>query len=158
MKRLTCEICGSTDLIKQDGVFVCHECGTKYSVEEAKKLMAEGIVEVTKPVDVQKTDRIEEPNALKNPHLNDRSTKETANDANSMKYSEIYPSSREELKCEQYEDMTDIDIGESYADSEQETYENMSKEGGNDGSNFGIALAVVGIIFVVCLLFKWGLG
>lgn len=41
MKRITCEMCGSTDLIKQDGVFVCQSCGTKYSVEEAKKMMME---------------------------------------------------------------------------------------------------------------------
>lgn len=38
MKQLTCEMCGSTDLMKQDGVFVCQTCGCKYSVEEAKKL------------------------------------------------------------------------------------------------------------------------
>lgn len=37
MKRLTCEMCGGTDLVKQDGVFVCQYCGTKYSTEEAKK-------------------------------------------------------------------------------------------------------------------------
>ena len=41
MKRLTCEVCGGTDLIKQDGVFVCQSCGCKYSVEEAQKLMRE---------------------------------------------------------------------------------------------------------------------
>lgn len=39
MKGLTCELCGSNDLVKQDGVFVCQSCNTKYSVEEAKKLM-----------------------------------------------------------------------------------------------------------------------
>lgn len=37
MKQLTCEMCGGTDLIKQDGVFVCQNCGMKYSAEEAKK-------------------------------------------------------------------------------------------------------------------------
>lgn len=47
MKQLTCEMCGSTDLMKQDGVFVCQSCGTKYSVEEAKKMMVEGTVDVT---------------------------------------------------------------------------------------------------------------
>lgn len=47
MKRLTCEMCGSTDLIKQDGVFVCQTCGCKYSIEEAKKMMVEGIVDVS---------------------------------------------------------------------------------------------------------------
>lgn len=47
MKQLTCEMCGSTDLIKQDGVFVCQSCGIKYSVEEARKLMIEGKVDVS---------------------------------------------------------------------------------------------------------------
>lgn len=46
MKQLTCEMCGGTDLIKQDGVFVCQNCGMKYSAEEAKKMMVEGTVKV----------------------------------------------------------------------------------------------------------------
>lgn len=48
MKQLTCEMCGGTDLLKQDGVFVCQSCGCKYSVEEAKKMMVEvsGAVQV----------------------------------------------------------------------------------------------------------------
>lgn len=47
MKQLTCEMCGSTDLVKQDGVFVCQTCGCKYSIEEAKKMMIEGTVDVS---------------------------------------------------------------------------------------------------------------
>lgn len=47
MKQLTCEMCGSTDLLKQEGCFVCQTCGTKYSVEEAKKMMIEGTVDVS---------------------------------------------------------------------------------------------------------------
>ena len=47
MNQLTCEMCGGTDLIKQDGVFVCQNCGIKYSVEEAKKMMIEGVVDVS---------------------------------------------------------------------------------------------------------------
>ena len=39
MKQLTCELCGSTELIKQDGFFVCQDCGCKYTLEEAKKMM-----------------------------------------------------------------------------------------------------------------------
>lgn len=39
MKQLTCEMCGGTDLIKQDGVFVCQNCGCKYSAEDAKTLI-----------------------------------------------------------------------------------------------------------------------
>ena len=56
----------------------------------------------------------------------------------------------------QYAEVTDI--GEDDFESEQETQDEMSEKSGNGGSNLGIALAVVGIIFVVCLLFKWGLG
>lgn len=46
MKQLICEMCGSVDLIKQDGVFVCQTCGCKYSVEEARKMMIEGTVSI----------------------------------------------------------------------------------------------------------------
>jgi len=59
MKKLTCEMCGSTDLLKQDGVFVCQTCGCKYSVEEARKMMVEGVVEVSGTVKVDDTDKID---------------------------------------------------------------------------------------------------
>lgn len=60
MKQLTCEMCGSTDLMKQDGVFVCQSCGCKYSVEEARKMMVEGTVEVTGTVRVDNSAAREE--------------------------------------------------------------------------------------------------
>jgi uncharacterized Zn finger protein (UPF0148 family) len=41
MKQIVCEMCSSTDLIKHEGLFVCQSCGSKYSVEEAKKMMVE---------------------------------------------------------------------------------------------------------------------
>ena len=41
MAGLKCELCGSTDFIKEGGVFVCQKCGMKYSLEEAKRVMAE---------------------------------------------------------------------------------------------------------------------
>ncbi len=41
MKRFVCETCGSSKLIKQDGLYICEYCRTKYSVEEAKKLFVE---------------------------------------------------------------------------------------------------------------------
>lgn len=47
MKVIQCEMCGSHDLIKKDGVFVCENCGTKYTLEEAKKLMIDGVVSVS---------------------------------------------------------------------------------------------------------------
>ena len=37
MKQLVCEMCGSNDLVKDNGLFVCQSCGCKYTVEEAKK-------------------------------------------------------------------------------------------------------------------------
>lgn len=46
MVRIQCELCGSSDLIKDDGMFVCQHCGCKYTLEEAKKLMIEGTVKI----------------------------------------------------------------------------------------------------------------
>lgn len=54
MKALVCEMCGSQDLIKQDGMFVCQSCGTKYSVEDAKKMMVEGTVQIDNSAYVEK--------------------------------------------------------------------------------------------------------
>lgn len=39
MKAIVCEMCNSNDVVKNDGLYVCQNCGTKYSAEEAKKLM-----------------------------------------------------------------------------------------------------------------------
>ena len=59
MKQLVCEMCGSSDLLKEDGVFVCQTCGCKYSVEEARKMMVEGTVEVKGTVKIDNTDQIQ---------------------------------------------------------------------------------------------------
>ncbi|MCM1509062.1 MAG: hypothetical protein NC177_18280 [Ruminococcus flavefaciens] len=59
MKQLTCEMCGSTELLKQDGVFICQTCGTKYSVEEAKRMMVEGTVDVQGTVKVDNSAFVE---------------------------------------------------------------------------------------------------
>ena len=66
MKQLTCEMCGSTDLIKTDGYFVCQFCGCKYTVEEAKKIMIDGVVEVQGTVSVDNTELLQ--NTVKNAH------------------------------------------------------------------------------------------
>lgn len=47
MKKTTCEMCGGTDILKKDGVFVCQNCGCKYSLEEARKMIIEGNVDVS---------------------------------------------------------------------------------------------------------------
>lgn len=80
MKQLTCEMCGSTELMKQDGVFVCQTCGTKYSVEEAKKMMVEGTVEVAGTVKVDDSAKI----------ANYYTMAENAYDASNQKEAESY--------------------------------------------------------------------
>lgn len=80
MKALTCEMCGSTNLIKEGGVFVCQSCGTKYSVEEAKKMMVEGTVDVKGTVKVDTSDE------LKNLYEIARRAKDSDNSENATKY------------------------------------------------------------------------
>ena len=41
MKAIVCEMCGSQDIVKQDGMYICQSCGTKYDIEEAKRLLIE---------------------------------------------------------------------------------------------------------------------
>ncbi len=83
MKQLTCEMCGSTDLMKQDGVFVCQSCGTKYSVEEAKKMMVEGTVDVS-----GSTIKVDTSGELKNLYELARRAKADNNSENAQKYYE----------------------------------------------------------------------
>lgn len=45
--------------MKQDGAFVCQNCGMKYSVEEAKKMMIEGTVDVQGTVKVDNSAFVE---------------------------------------------------------------------------------------------------
>lgn len=83
MKQLTCEMCGSTDLLKQDGVFVCQSCGTKYSVEEAKRMMIEGTVEVQGVVKVDSSEK------LKNLYQIARRARDDENSENAAKYYDL---------------------------------------------------------------------
>ena len=48
MSVIKCEMCGSNRLIKKDGLYQCEFCGTKYTPDEAKKLIITGSVEITK--------------------------------------------------------------------------------------------------------------
>ena len=58
MKQIKCELCGSIELIKQEGVYVCQHCGAKYSSEEAKKMMVDGVVEVTGKLKLDSSDKL----------------------------------------------------------------------------------------------------
>lgn len=39
MRAIVCEMCGGRELLKQDDVYICQSCGTRYAPEEAKKLV-----------------------------------------------------------------------------------------------------------------------
>lgn len=84
MKQLACEMCGSTDLVKQDGVFVCQSCGCKYSIEEARKMMVEGTVDVT-----GSTIKVDTSDELKNLYQIARRSKDAENNENAAKYYEM---------------------------------------------------------------------
>ncbi len=51
MSAMVCELCGSNDIVKQDGLFVCQQCGAKYTLEEAKKLLGNVKTETTVRID-----------------------------------------------------------------------------------------------------------
>ena len=40
MKKVSCEVCGSTGLVKEGELFVCQECGVGYTLEDVKKQVA----------------------------------------------------------------------------------------------------------------------
>lgn len=41
MKKIVCEVCNSQNIKKENGIFICKECGTEYSLDEVKNLMQE---------------------------------------------------------------------------------------------------------------------
>lgn len=82
LKQLKCEMCGSADLLKQDGVFVCQSCGIKYSVEDAKKMMFEGTV------DVQGVVKIDDSDELKKLYQAARNARETSDYATALRHYE----------------------------------------------------------------------
>lgn len=55
MKALKCELCGGTEIVKDGDFFVCQNCGMKYTLESAKKMMVEGVVQVEGTVKTDKT-------------------------------------------------------------------------------------------------------
>ena len=50
MKKIVCELCEGMEFTKVDGMFVCSNCGTKYSAEEAKGMMREVEGDAVAPV------------------------------------------------------------------------------------------------------------
>ena len=55
MKKMVCDLCGSGEFTKDDeGLFVCDYCRTKYTPQQAKKMMVEGVVRVDRTDEVEK--------------------------------------------------------------------------------------------------------
>lgn len=56
MKKMQCEVCGSTEIKKvSDGIFECQSCGVQYNTTEVKKLL----VEVTGKVKIDHSEEVE---------------------------------------------------------------------------------------------------
>ena len=51
MQAIRCELCGSQDIVKEDGLFVCRNCKTKYSPDEARKLVGTVKIDNSETVD-----------------------------------------------------------------------------------------------------------
>lgn len=51
MKAMVCELCGSNDFVKQDNYFVCQHCRTKYTLEDAKKLLGTVKIDTSEELD-----------------------------------------------------------------------------------------------------------
>ncbi|MBQ8931959.1 MAG: hypothetical protein IJ045_05955 [Ruminiclostridium sp.] len=59
MGKIICEMCGNSDLLKDGDYFVCQFCSAKYTVEDARKMMIEGTVDVQGTVKVDNSDFIQ---------------------------------------------------------------------------------------------------
>lgn len=80
MNELICEMCGSNNIVKQDGLYICQSCSTKYSVEEARRMMAGETVEV------EGTVKIDSSSELANLYEIARRARDTNNSENALKY------------------------------------------------------------------------
>lgn len=54
MKKIVCEACGGTDLVKEGDFFVCQNCGVKYTVADVQKIIFDGPIEVKGKVQIDK--------------------------------------------------------------------------------------------------------
>lgn len=76
MKAFICEMCNSRDMLKDGDYIICQSCGTKYAIEEAKKMM----------VEVEGTVKIDRSDVLKNSIANARRAKQKEDWEETEKY------------------------------------------------------------------------
>lgn len=92
MQKIVCEVCGSNQIEKIDDRFICQHCGTRYSIDEARKLI--GSVSI---------DRTSE---LQNLYILARRAKDNDDSENASKYYDMIlqenPDSWEALFYQQY--------------------------------------------------------
>ena len=43
MNKLVCEMCGGTNIIKENGVYICENCGVQYSLEAARQMLGDSV-------------------------------------------------------------------------------------------------------------------
>ncbi|MHB1453886.1 MAG: CFI-box-CTERM domain-containing protein [Saccharofermentanales bacterium] len=115
MKPLTCEMCSSNDLIKQDSVYVCQNCGTKYSVEEAKKLMIEGTVEITGTVKIDNSEMIEKYRSIMMQSFRDKNYSDATSYANKIL----------EINTENIDGVFYLGLSRSYLSTESNVYNEL---------------------------------
>lgn len=83
MKAIKCELCGSNEFVKEDEFFVCQYCHTKYTTEDAKKMM----VEIEGKVDVSgSTVKVDSSDELKKLFEVARRAKDDGNTENAEKF------------------------------------------------------------------------
>lgn len=75
MKAIVCEMCGSQEFVKTDGMYVCQHCGTKYDPEEAKKLL----IEVSGSVEIDNSKKLENLYKLARRAKDDGNSEDAAN-------------------------------------------------------------------------------
>lgn len=122
MKKMQCEVCGSTDIKKvDDTTFECQSCGVQYSKDEAKKLL----VEISGEVKINHSAEVE--NAIKR-------AEQFVNDGNNEKAKEylnkaLDMDAENEKAQQRIKEITDNQIFEEYyiVDSKIDPKDNVEK-------------------------------
>lgn len=85
MKTLVCLLCSGNSFVKEGSEFVCQNCGTRYTIDEAKKMVAE---DVANEGSVGQSASVKQDNSdeLENLYMIARRAKDDNNAENASKY------------------------------------------------------------------------